>query len=189
MAKLKVYCTTAIRKHDGMPAPEGKGHHRQVKMAVATTSQKMAAALMDMRLGDYRWSGSTLASGAFYEACLAQPGAVFWKELDDYSDSPPLVWRSAEEAEADRLSRVARDEAFKARQEEVRQEYETDRARRQESNQAAADWARRLQEEFGLACEPAKNGRVEITTDAERLYGNLVEIAGILRDLEIDLTL
>lgn len=73
---------------------------------------------------------------------------------------------------------------------------ENDRRRRQEAQeraersrreaktrQAAADWAQRLQEEFGLAAEPERAGKaLRVLLEPERLYDLLVRVDGALRD-------
>lgn len=182
---LKVYSYTAIRKRD-MPAPEGRGHHRQVRLSVATTSQKKAAALMDTTWSDFRWHGGETGNEESVRVCMAEPEQVFWAELDDYSAGRYHRWEGQAAAAEERDRRAVSKAKFDAEVQARIEESERQRERNAETYEASKEWARRLREELGIDASASKNPKLSVNVPPEELYGQLLELIGLLRDVGID---
>lgn len=53
------------------------------------------------------------------------------------------------------------------------------------TNAASRDWAQRLHDEFGVRASASTNKHLRVLVEPEHLYGLLVELAGVLRDVDV----
>jgi len=183
--ELKVYSYVAMRRHD-MPVSVsgGQAHHRQVRLVVAAYTQKAAQQAMGVSPGDWRGYGGQTWNEHDIEIALSEPGRVFWAE--NHGHRSYFRWDGQDEFYTKLIASVVRDQEHKAAAEERAIERAAERQREAECDRAAVDWAERLRREFGVDCEAADNGRVDVVAPAEKLYERLHEIAGVLRDLGME---
>jgi len=93
--KLKVWAINSFYRN-----LVGKNGRYQVRLVVATTSQKRAAELTEQSLHHFRGYASETGNAAECAAAMSRPHHVFWRTLDEWDEKLKPVPEPGEASDA-----------------------------------------------------------------------------------------